>query len=202
MKPLWKYPVALLTIASMLHLAGCASPSQPTRFYRLNAAVDLPATAETAQARLPEVGLGPVHLSSYLDRPQIVNRTGLYRLQLNEFDQWAGTLQENIIQVLVDYLSGSLGENRVVAYPWHSSLKPNYEISLYFSRFDALDGLQVILQARWMLLDRAGGKVLDTRQITISEPTQGTQPEAIVAAGSRALEKLSRQLEALLRKQL
>ncbi|RRS33027.1 MAG: hypothetical protein OI74_09615 [Gammaproteobacteria bacterium (ex Lamellibrachia satsuma)] len=194
--------MALLTIASMLHLAGCASPSQPTRFYRLNAAVDLPAPAESAQARLPEVGLGPVHLSSYLDRPQIVNRAGLYRLQLNEFDQWAGTLQENIIQVLVDYLSASLGENRVVAYPWHGSLKPDYDISFYFSRFDAVDGLQVILQARWMLLDRAKGKVLDTRQVTISEPIKGAEPEAIVAAGSRALEKLSRRLEALLRKQL
>ncbi|RDH88369.1 MAG: hypothetical protein DIZ78_00030 [endosymbiont of Escarpia spicata] len=202
MKPLWKYAVALLTIASILHLTGCASPSQPTRFYRLNAAVDLPATAETAQVRLPEVGLGPVHLSSYLDRPQIVNRTGYYRLQLNEFDQWAGTLQENIIQVLVDYLSASLGENRVVAYPWHGSLKPDYDITIYFSRFDAVDGLQVILQARWMLLDRAKGKVLDTRQVTISEPIEGAESEAIVAAGSRALEKLSRQLEALLRKQL
>ncbi|RDH87362.1 MAG: hypothetical protein DIZ77_13740 [endosymbiont of Seepiophila jonesi] len=202
MKPLCKYAVALLTMTSIFHLAGCASPSQPTRFYRLNAVVDLPATAETAQTRLPEVGLGPVHLSSYLDRPQIVNRTGYYRLQLSEFDQWAGTLQENIIQVLVDYLSASLGENRLVAYPWHSSLKPNYEISLYFSRFDAVDGLQVILQARWMLLDRTKGKVLDTRQVTISEPIEGPEPEAIVAAGSRALENLSRRLEALLRKQL
>lgn len=202
MKPLWRYAVALLISTSMLHLAGCASPSQPTRFYRLSAAVDLPAMAETTQARLPEVGLGPVHLSSYLDRPQIVNRTGYYRLQLNEFDQWAGTLQENIIQVLVDYLSALLGENRVVAYPWHSSLKPNYEISLYVSRFDAVDGLQVILQARWMLLDRAKGKVLDTRQVTISEPIEGPEPEAIVAAGSRALENLSRRLETLLRKQL
>ena len=62
----------LITLLLMLILlAGCASPSPPSRFYRLETTqppVAMPQPVVSGEV-LPIVGVGPVELASYLDRP-------------------------------------------------------------------------------------------------------------------------------------
>ena len=58
--------------------AGCLGGSAPTRFYVL-APVDGPAVAGE---RPLAVGVGPVSLASYLDRPQIVTRPASDKIDL------------------------------------------------------------------------------------------------------------------------
>jgi len=61
-------------------------------------------------------------------------------------------------------------------------------------RFDGALGGDVSLIARWAILEGKERKVVLARKSTIIEPS-GTQGyEAMVAAGSRALEKLSREI--------
>ena len=50
----------------------------------------------TAAARGPVIGVGPITLPKYLDRPQIVSRASRNQLALGEFDRWAEPLQENV----------------------------------------------------------------------------------------------------------
>ncbi|MEN8167441.1 MAG: PqiC family protein [Pseudomonadota bacterium] len=155
----------LLTYAVLLSLlAGCSTqPSQPTYLYQLNAMIDSRAmSAESAYAAggQPRVGVGPVQLASYLDRPQIVTRLTPYRIELDDFHHWAGKLQENITLVLVDVLQAELGSDAVIAYPWHRAVQPAYLLTLDIGRFDAEAG-QLLLQVRWTLLEgREVGRVL------------------------------------------
>src|SRR5207245_3850273 len=81
-------PMALLSV-SLLVLSNCAN-TPPTRFYVLPSLTG----AETASLSSPvkpdlTVGVGPVTLPPYLDRPQIVTRASRAKLELGEFDQWA-----------------------------------------------------------------------------------------------------------------
>ncbi len=182
-------------------MAGCVSPNaQQTRFYRLSPqpepAVAAGQVGEKAGLQ-PKLGVGPVTLASYLDRPQLVNRVGPYRLLLNDFEHWAGTLQENITSGLVSALQARLGTDAVIAYPWHSAVRPRYELVFDFSRFDA-EAEQVVIQARWTLLAERGDKLLGVRQLTILEPIRGSGPEALVAAASSALDRLAENLSAVL----
>ena len=86
-------------VLAMLLLAACGT-SEPSRLYTLSALPDRSEGAAVARAATPAVGVGPVTLPQYLDRPQIVERTGPNRLEIAEFDRWAGDLKKNLEQVL------------------------------------------------------------------------------------------------------
>ena len=189
-----------LLVASLM-LPGCVSTStQPTHYFRLNpeagTGMQGQSPSETAGPQ-PKLGLGPVHLAGYLDRPQLISRLGPYRLQLNDFDYWAGSLQDNILSGLVDAMQARLGGNQVIAFPWHSAVRPSYQLLLDISRFDA-EAQEFVLQVRWGLLAERGDKLLALRSVTLREPMRGTQPEALVAAASRVVQRLAEQLVAVI----
>ncbi|MDJ0807097.1 MAG: PqiC family protein [Gammaproteobacteria bacterium] len=188
-------------LVELVLLAGCVSPSvQQTRFYRLNPQPDaagLVLKAEERSSLQPKVGLGPLELAGYLDRPQLIKRVGPYRLTLNDFEHWAGTLQDNIKAGLVGSLQARLGSHAVIAYPWHSAVRPRYELILDFSRFDAEAG-NFVVQTSWTLLAERGDKLLAVRQLMLREPIIDDSPEALVAAASRSLARLAEQLASTL----
>ena len=178
-------------------LAGCVtSTSQQTRFYRLNPEpvvtekVSRPASSPSDQ---PQVGIGPVHLSSYLDRPQLISRIDAYQLTFSDFDHWAGTLQENITSGLVASLQARIGSDAVIAYPWHGAVRPSNELILDFTRFDAQDG-HLVVKVRCTLLADRGDRLLGVRQVELLQPIESTSPKAFVVAASQALDRLAEQL--------
>ncbi|MEJ2394135.1 MAG: PqiC family protein [Candidatus Thiodiazotropha sp.] len=176
-------------------LAGCASPSQPSRFYRLDSVLPPMAMPQPVMSgqNLPIIGVGPVELASYLDRPQIVERTTPHRLQLYEFDRWAGTLQENALQVVSEVMQQALGRAQVVSYPWHSSVRPDYELVLTINRFER-QGEKVRLESRWTLVAQPQGRLVKLGRQPFEAPVDGSDMEATVAAASAALEQLGRVL--------
>jgi uncharacterized lipoprotein YmbA len=179
----------------ILILAGCAAPSQTTRFYRLDQPAPGAAMPVTApgKAAPPLVGIGAVNLPGYLDRPQLVERGADHRLTLHEFDQWAGGLRENIQQVMRDELQRSLTGARVIAYPWRGGVHPNYELELNVSRFER-QGAQVRLEARWSLFGAPGGKLLLLERSSIETPLEGSGVETMVAASAEAVRRLAREI--------
>ena len=184
----------MLIVVVLSVLAGCASPSQPTRFYRLDGE---PRGAELVDLKpLPGItliGISTVELAGYLDRPQIVERRSPHRLELYEFDQWAGSLQENLRLLMTDRLQQQLESMRVIAYPWHQSVMPDFELHLYISRFD-VEGEQIRLQARWSLIERSDNRLVAMQRMTVLEPSSGDGVEAGVSAANRAVSKLAVQI--------
>ena len=91
---------ALLSVVlSAILLPGCGS-TRPTEFYLLT---PLPAAVE-AEKDLT-IGVGPLTLVDYLDRPQIVTREKANKVLLNEFHQWAEPLKDNLLRILAMNLS-------------------------------------------------------------------------------------------------
>jgi uncharacterized protein len=182
-------------VALSLTLTGCASPSQPSRFYRLDSQLSLAAMPEpgVVQASMPMLGVGPVMLASYIDRPQLVERSAGFRVDLHEFDRWAGTLQENIVQVLTTVLQQKLPWSQVIGYPWNGSVRPDYELMLYISRFDR-QGDQIKLQARWSLVATKGDRLVRLDRSAIQVPVSGAGIEAGIAASSQALQLLAAEI--------
>jgi uncharacterized lipoprotein YmbA len=112
---------------------------------------------------------------------------------LHEFDHWAGSLQENIVQVVSDLVRDRLADMPVIAYPWHGTVKPDYEVLLTFNRFDH-EADKVWLKLRWSLIRTSDNRLLEMQRLVIEEPLQGEGIEAVVAAANRAMEPLAERI--------
>lgn len=180
--------IRLLMIAAiLLVVAGCGT-TRPSNFYQLT---------ETANHQLSgldrglAVGVGPVNVAPYLDRPQIVVRGAGHRLQLSEFNRWVEPLTDSISRVIIINLSNRLESTRVYKIPRRNKTIPlEFRIEIDIARFDGALGGDAILAARWTLYDRANEPKV-TRVSLISEPSGGEGFDNLIAAQNRILQKLS-----------
>jgi uncharacterized protein len=179
-----------LVLVTGLMTAGCLGGTAPTRFYVL-AAVDGPAVSGD---RAPSVGVGPVSLAGYLDRPQIVTRPAADKIDLAEFDQWGEPLRDAIARVLAEDLSRQLPAAKISVFPWRGLEAVRYQVVVDVTRFDGPAGGDTALDARWRILDAASGKEAVAKTTRLAEPAGGPGYSMAVSAMSRALGILSRDI--------
>jgi uncharacterized protein len=189
--------LALCGVALLL-LSGCLG-SPPTQFYLVPPLAN-PDTAPPASAgrRDLTLGVGPVTVPPYLDRPQIVTRTSRAKLALADLDQWAGPLPDTIARALAEDLALLIPTERVMLHPWPRTIDPDYQVTVEVLQFDRGPGNQVVLVARWSLLDR-DGKELVLRTARLSQAAGGADYEAMVTAMGRTLEVLAQDMATTLR---
>jgi hypothetical protein len=174
-------------MGGLLVLAGCAG-SEPVRYYVLSAA---PARSDGAAARDIAIGVGPVKLPEYLDRPQIVTRTSQNELSMADYDRWAESLKDNTIRVLAENLAVLLPSQRVSVYPWKRATPIDYQVAVQVTRFDRLENGASELAVRWRVLD-GGGRELLSRTSTYRQTPAGPDYPATVAAMNQNLQAFSR----------
>jgi len=186
--------LALLGVC-LLGLSGCAS-SPPTRLYVLPSMTG----AETASPAAPRdltIGVGPVTLSPYLDRLPIVTRASRARLVLGEFDQWAASLQDLVTRALAENLARLIPTERVVLHPWSRTVEPDYQVTVDVMQFDAGPSGEVVLAARWRLLN-AKEQALVMRQARFTAAAGRRDYEATIIAMGHTLDALSQDMAATL----
>ncbi len=190
---------APLLAAVLLAAAGCAE-TRPTNFYILSSLPPAAAESLGAGGDKLSLGVGPATLPGYLDRPQVVSLASSNKLELAEFHKWAEPLQDNFLRVLAENLSILLATDRVERLPLRRALPIDYQVAVEMIRFDAdLDGT-ALLVARWKILDPDGRRPLVARKSSFTEASgSGTDREAVVAAMSRAVADLSREIATELR---
>ena len=185
------FPVLVI---ALLISGGCAN-TKPSRFYTLSPlATSESETQASAEAPGLAIGVGPVKLPEHLDRPQIVTRTSRNELRLAEFDRWAGPLQDDFSRILAENLSILLSTGRVSLYPWRRSVPIDYQVVVDVNRFDGELGGNTWLIARWSVFGGRDKEVLSMRKSRIIERSGAQGYRAMVAAQSRALANLSREI--------
>ncbi len=189
----------LLACAMFLALTGCLGSSRPSRFYTL-----APLQVSDAPASSPAdatLAVGPLEIPDYVDRQQIVTRTGANELVVAEFDRWGGSLDNQITASLVATLRDRLASQQIAVAPWRSALLSGgaaYRVVVSVSRFDGIPGQSVVLEGRWELTAQSGGKEesLGMREATVTEKIDGAGYDALVAAMQRALVRFGQQMAA------
>jgi uncharacterized lipoprotein YmbA len=177
-------------------LAGCAT-TPPSRFYILSAvSAD---TAAPLAGPATAIGVGPVELPRYLDRPQIAVRSGANELLYNETHRWAEVLKDNVPDVLAENLARLVPTDKVTVFPWGRMTTIDYQVVAEISRFDADASGNVTLSASWKLYQEQNRKVVAQKTTVFTEPVGGAGYAEIVAAQSRALAALSREIAAAIR---
>lgn len=185
-------------LAVLLALGACGT-TPPSHFYTLSSLREANAPAQAAVRRDFVLGIGPVTLPHYLDRPQLVSYTSGNELKLDDAHRWAEPLEQNFTRALSENLSFLLGTERVILYPGRRGVTPDAQVQVEVIRFDARADGMVTLQARWTALDRSGGTVAAKRTDLEEKAVSGSH-DALVAAHSAALARLSREIATVIEK--
>jgi len=191
--------LSILLFAFGLIMGSCspfgAGTQRDTKYYVLSS-MQSEAKPVQPMANLPDIGIGvgPIRMPLYLDRSDIVTRGSSNEVEIADFAQWAGPLQENFSRVLAENLSVLLQTDNVGVFPFIRRELLDYNITVYVTRFDGLPGDQAHLRARWSILDGKRKKSLFEKHTVASHPTENDTTEALIAAKSITLGQLSREI--------
>lgn len=152
MRPARALPAALALLTGCLSLAP---RPDATRYYVLAPRAAAPAAAGEP---LPALGLGPVRLPAYLDRPELVTRRDPARLEVAGDDRWAAPLDALVAGALAEDLRAVVPAREVVAWPWPAAAPPEWSVSVDVLRFEREPDGAAVLEARWVL--RRGGEAV------------------------------------------
>ncbi len=187
--------IAAISLLALLLLCGCASKA--TNYYVLHSLQsEAPGVKMTKAESDLTIGVGPIKIPEYLDRPQMVTRSTPNSLQFAEFDKWAEPLEKNLARVLAENLSILLSTDRVVVFPWAGSTHVLYQVTVDVSQMEYTPNGKALLIADWSVFGNNGEKLLEIKRSRIVEPVQSTGFEAIASAQSRAVEDMSREIAA------
>jgi uncharacterized lipoprotein YmbA len=184
-------PLAMVLVVATF--VGCAS--RKADFYTLSveARPDSARSTETIS-----VVVGAVSVPELIDRPQIVIRGGANQVDIDEFARWAEPLKSQIPRVIAADLAQVLNSPRVSVYPIAGNPASGYRVRADVERFDAAPGEAVTVDVTWSVSPPGQGTPLSGRTI-VREPCTGAGYGALVAAWSRALAAVSRDIAAAIR---
>ena len=191
-------PVGVILLVFSCLMAGCTfigGTQQPTKNYVLNSLYSEEIETQ-AVADLNDIGIlvGPIRMALYLDRSDIVIRDSQNQIRLADFSQWAGPLQENFSRVLAENLSVLLATHSVGIFPGTRAMLFDFNVTVNVTRFDGIPGEKADLRARWGILDKNRKQMLFEKHSLLSQPTEADSLEALIAAESRTLADLSREI--------
>jgi len=192
---------AISAIAIAIALAGCgpilAPRADPAKFYLLTPAADPPSTQTAAAQRSAggfTLGLGPVKLPPYLDRPEVVTRSAPNRLDLSKTDRWGESLQNNFTSVLTRDLAAQIGTQQIVVFPWYSTTHIDMQVQVEVYHFETDSQGNARLSAKWTVRDGAGKNILYSAESNLIQPSKPGDSADGAAALSRTVGDLSREI--------
>lgn len=179
--------IRFLSLAGLLAMAGCAA-TPPAQFYQLQPGSPALPQADKGVALL----LGPLKLADYLQRESLVQRQGDDSLVVSRQARWAGSLQDDVAQLLLRQLAGRLDSSRLALYPDRVGFKPEAQLLVSIARLDSGPFQPAVLEAHWRLLDGTG-QMRDSRVVSLQESHSGELADQ-VRAQSVLLQALAAQM--------
>src|ERR1700754_392027 len=184
---------ASVVLVVLLALAGCKSPN--SSFYTLSPDASLRTTGAPLQTA---VVVGPVTVPELVDRPQMVTRVSDNEVALNEFARWGEPLKSGIARTIAADLEQLLGTGEVSVAGQAGLVREASRVRVDIVRFDSVPGDAVTIDAKWVVRVRVKPLPISGRTVA-REPVPTASNDALVAAHSRALATVSRDIAAPIR---
>jgi uncharacterized lipoprotein YmbA len=173
-------------------VAACASPPPP-RFYTLSRT-----PAPGAPPSTLSVLVGPVSIPAAVDQPPIVVSTGPNQVTLDEFNRWASPLASNISRVVAENLVDLLGTPRVSQFQQSINVDADFRVAIEVQSFESSLGDAATFSAVWAVR-RTGDGRSETGRTAVREAPSDKSYDALAAAHSRALSRMSQDIAAAIR---
>lgn len=164
-------------------LAGCGAGSRS--FYVLTS--DGPAPSGGG----PGIGVGPITMAEYIDRPNLVIAEGQNQLSVAEDHRWAGDLASSITRVTAANLGRKLNTGNVQTYPWRNDGEIRWQITLDIRQLHGGNDGYAVIEAGWRAYSLPDRKLKASRTFVDREALESDGYQSLVAAQSRLLSRLA-----------
>ena len=185
----------LLASIALVGVAAFGCSTTPARFYTL----DSTATPDGTPAAHTAVMVGAVSVPASVDQPEFVVKVASNRVELDEFNRWAAPLSDSIARAVAGDLVVLLGTPDVATSPMANFI-PAYAVTINVQRFESTRNQGTLLDAVWAVHQTAGGATRSGRTVA-QEAVQGDSYDALAAAHSRALARMSVDIAAAIREE-
>jgi uncharacterized protein len=190
-----RFAAGILPLCLFMTACGVLEPVEDTSVSHL---LDPVVSERAITGTTPAIAIARPSLPSYLDRQQLVSRTGDGRMQMNNFHLWAEPLDAAIARVTAINL-GRLS-NSLNIQPVETFVTMEYQslLEIRVARFEPDDQGQLVLECTWKL-QPVSGKVTQPRPfrttVAIPGPVAPTSPQSgRVEAMNEALARLAREI--------
>jgi uncharacterized protein len=182
--------LAIVVVATSMAACGTTKPS---RFYTLDAT----AVPDGRPPSRVAVIVGPVTVPASVDQPEFVVEVASNRVNVDEFNRWVDPLSDSIARVVAGNLAVLLGSPEVATAPM-ANFKADYSVTINVQRFESRPGQGTLLEAVWAVRQTAGGATRAGRTVA-SETVQGPSYDALAAAHSNAIARMSADIATAIR---
>lgn len=164
---------SVLMFGAVLALSSCAA-STPLRYHALAEGGEQSGASSSGDARML-VEISPISLPDRVDRQEIVVNGADGRVEILEFDRWAGSISNELRLILDQTLWSHLSAMDVYQAPLTAETagdRPYYRLNIRIVRFDAIAGDQAIVEGAWTAR-RLDSKKLAICRFSAAKPLAG-----------------------------
>lgn len=162
-----KYIIPVILVSSLAGFFGC-STTPSVRYYTLSS-IKQSSNQDVGHSEKVTytIGIGPVDIPDYLERPHIVVRNGENETVLAEYDRWAGSLKQDIGRVIAENLSSNLPPG-VSVLSWKKTIPMDYRVAVEINRIDIMPGHVIVAAVQWSVFikDQRAPVILNNRYYT------------------------------------
>lgn len=196
---LQKSPQWALAFVAMLALTGCIERRiESLHYFSLMTMEQLGDQQQISTLPTIQLGIGPVTIPQSLKRQQIATRKAGNQYAFDDFNQWAGSLEDEVAMVVGENLAQLLGVGRVAYFPWRYPRTLTYQIEVNVQLMDAdLQGAAVLV-ARWTISAADSHKILATGKSDYRQVLSAASYAALTRAQSQLLATFSKELANIL----
>lgn len=172
-----------------LFFSAC-SLVKPTADDPVRHLLDSPIPARTPTSATPAVAIANPSLPPYLERTELITRTGDGSLKIHEKNLWSEPLDAGIARVIADNLRRLTGSTNI--QPTGNFITRDYAslVEIRIERFDPLPDGTLLLECTWKLQPVGGGDA-SPKAFRTTVPVAPTGISARIPAMNEALARLS-----------
>lgn len=181
-------------LCALISAAGCASRSPDVSFYTLTPEAAAAGNAVQVGGKPVAVIVGPADFPKALRRAQLATRSGPNKIEFDQFNRWAGSLESDFLGAVGANLSGLLASNRIAVYPNTPVFAVDYRVSFEVQRFDSDTSGTVTLISRWTVQPSGDTTQVYVGQFSNTRVAAADDRSAVVAAHSDLVADLSQDI--------
>ena len=175
---------------------GCLSVSNSPvpKFYTLHSTDSFKEIKKSDIDSKIIIGIGPIDIPEYQNRPQIVTQDKDGMLKVAQFERWGESLDSGLGRLILENLTLLLPQAQFQIFPCDFSIPLNYQVLVSVVRLESQLDKDIFLAAQWTIIDFKTKKMLLTKRFQVRQAIDPHTYFGLTQALSRICSLLSSEI--------